>query len=100
MNLAMLSAAVPCIWLMEGELLEKRVLKLEYSPPGVMIMIGGISFEERAPCKSFYAFLELIFNPHKAPDMVLFLEQILIFALVIGRWLAPKNDEQDGDYFR
>ena len=32
--------------------------------------------------------------------MVLFLEQILIFALVIGRWLAPKNDDQDGDYFR
>jgi len=32
--------------------------------------------------------------------MVLFLEQVLIFALVIGRWLAPKNDEQDGDYFR
>ena len=47
MNLAMLSAAVPCIWLMEGELLEKRVLKLEYSPPGVMAQIGGISFEER-----------------------------------------------------
>lgn len=80
MNLAMLSAAVPCIWLMEGELLEKRVLKQEYSPPGVMVQIGGVSFE--------------------APDMVLFLEQVLIFALVIGRWLAPKNDEQDGDYFR
>ncbi|CBY37527.1 unnamed protein product [Oikopleura dioica] len=79
MNLAMLSAAVPCIWLMEGELLEKRVLKQEYSPPGVMVQIGGVSFE--------------------APDMVLFLEQVLIFALVIGRWLAPKNDEQDGDYF-
>jgi len=47
MNLAMLSAAVPCIWLMEGELLEKRVLKQEYSPPGVMVQIGGVSFEER-----------------------------------------------------
>lgn len=43
---------------MEGELLEKRVLKLEYSPPGVMAQIGGISFEERV--SKFIIFLIII----------------------------------------
>lgn len=62
MNLAMLSAAVPCIWLMEGELLEKRVLKQEYSPPGVMVQIGGVSFEERVYYSNFIGRM-YIFNP-------------------------------------
>ena len=62
MNLAMLSAAVPCIWLMEGELLEKRVLKQEYSPPGVMVQIGGVSFEERVYYSNFIGRMYIV-NP-------------------------------------
>ena len=60
----MLSASIPCIWLMETELLRRRISATEYNPSEAVAVIGGIEFD--------------------APDLVLFLEQILIFSLVIG----------------
>lgn len=99
----MLSAAIPCIWLMETELLERRTQITTYNPVEAIYVVGDIEFE--------------------APDFVLFMEQILIFSLVIGnalinvfksiptmtewpfeynilgRWVAPKHEDHDSDDF-
>jgi len=74
MNAALLSSVIPCIWLMETELLHRRIQSGKYEP-NVAMVLAKIEFE--------------------APDLVLFIEQVLIFTLVIGRWLAPKHGDYD-----
>ena len=64
---------------MESELLRRRVKSTSYEPQ-IAIKIANIEFG--------------------SPDLVLFIEQVLIFTLVIGRWLAPKHDDYDLSEFR
>ena len=98
---------------MESELLRRRVKSTSYEPQ-IAIKIANIgqgSIKDRLLAagsgpevgRKWAVEVDSWDIPDKefgSPDLVLFIEQVLIFTLVIGRWLAPKHDDYDLSEFR
>lgn len=76
-----LISVVPVIWIMELELLDQRLASISGSAANVT-STGTSGSEE----------LSQISSGLSSQDWVLVLEQLLLFILIIGRWLLPKGE--------